>query len=171
MFSTLIPAHTLQIVYAQEREQFWQLEIPLDYMWARHWYFLLCERFEMVAGLSFSYVYGQQQDTRRGSMNPLDACELFDRRAVIYLYPPHYLRTLGHEFCHALRWIKHGKRGHGDSWLYDLDEVHSMILKDLEHHRPQSDLPSFYENKYKRQEKEMMRNRWIVSPMNHGFGN
>ena len=121
--------------YAWERKAFGDLEIGLDFRMAEQWVRILRIELGLTRHhLSFAY-HERRHDRLLGEVTAgesLDHEGKWHRGARVQLFAPHGLRTLGHEFTHAARWILHEKAGHGDGWRKDLTRTHEIIRK----HRP-----------------------------------
>ena len=118
-------------MYAWEREKFADLEIGLTPELARRWFRLLTIEFGLQDhAISFGY-YREKHSSLQGQTVVGECPWSSGRSAQIRLYPPHHLRTLGHEFAHVVRCEKEGLHGHGGDWQGDVSKVHAVIRKHL----------------------------------------
>ena len=115
-----------------ERQEYSDLEIGLPYLLARHWVSILCIELGIVDHeIGFFYcttrhkVLNGRADVGESPFDPNR------KRVRLNLYPPHSLRTLGHEMAHIARWCRHGLTGHRGTWPADLKEVHTLSRKHL----------------------------------------
>lgn len=110
--------------YRWEKKLFSDIDRGMDFDVAQRVMKVLQLKFHTRVGLQY---FTDHHDRLAGCCLVHD----FDwgRTADIFLYAPHSLRTLGHEYCHALRWIRKHTNGHGDTWREDLKLVHEEIRK------------------------------------------
>ena len=123
------PVTVRRSAYRWERETFPDLEIPLDFLMMKMWATRLTLEFELK-NVAFSYRTASDpaaaglKGTAKVGFSPWG-----EKRAIISIFPPYHLRTLGHEVAHAMRWIRGEKSGHGDGWREDLAMVHGVIRR------------------------------------------
>ena len=112
-----------RLAYRWEREKYRDLRFSVDYPLAWTFVRLLMHTYRIQVG--FFYCPSDPGNKLSGACD-YDQHGKF-RVARIILYDPFYLSTVGHEFTHALRFIRDGKHGHGDSWRADLSEVQDCV--------------------------------------------
>ena len=119
--------------YTWERERYGDLDIGLDFDMACRWVRLLSH--ELGLGREcLAFCYCTTRNSKLAGLSSAGEIEFAGKKrkaAHVTLYPPHQLRTLGHEITHAARWFLDGKSGHGDSWRADLASTHAIIRNHL----------------------------------------
>ena len=115
--------HVAKCAYRWERERWPDLRFSVDYPLAWNFMKLLMNHYRVRVG--FFYCPSDPGNRLSGACD----FEKFGkiRIARVILYEPFYLGTVGHEFTHALRYVRHEKRGHGDTWRDDLKEVQDRV--------------------------------------------